>query len=160
MKKKHILYLGLALGTMIGIQSCKVVEETGPTDTLEVIETSFKEIANNSLHGNGAEKIEEGVVVINSEKDWNALRTKMNSVNQSMAEKSIDFKKNTVLVYFDGIKGSGGHTVEVKKINELSEKLYVVMAKKKPKGDAIEIMTQPYCVVLIDKTDKTISFTE
>ena len=164
MKKKHTLYFGFALMTLIGLQSCKTTEEvTGgqPADTLaNVYPLSIKEGSSGYLTGYGAEGIEEGGVVINSQEEWDALTTKMNSVNKSIKEQPIDFDRGTVLAYFDQIRGSGGYTVEIESATKTGKKIQGQIKKASPKGDAIEIMTQPFHIVIIQKSNDKVSFTD
>ncbi|MFT6501526.1 MAG: hypothetical protein ACJASQ_001638 [Crocinitomicaceae bacterium] len=164
MKKKHTLYFGFALMTLIGLQSCKTTEEVigeQPADTLSnVYPLSINEVASGYLTGYGAEGIEEGGVVINSLEEWNALTTKMNSVNKAIKEQSIDFNRVTVLAYFDQIRGSGGYTVQIATATKTGKKIQAQIKKASPEGDAIEIMTQPFHIVIIQKSDEKVSFTE
>ena len=164
MKKNYALYFGFALATLIGLQSCKTTEEIieeQPADTVSnVYPLSIKEAASGYLTGYGAEGIEEGGVVINSLEEWNALTTKMNSSNKAIKEQSIDFDRVTVLAYFDQIRGSGGYTVEIASATKTGKKIQAQIKKASPKGDAIEIMTQPFHIVIIQKSDEKVSFTE
>lgn len=164
MKKKHILYFGFALATIIGLQSCKTTEEIidqQPADTVSnVYEFSLTEVASGYMTGYGAEGIEEGGLAINSLEEWNALTTKMNSANRAIKEQSIDFDRVTVLAYFDQIRGSGGYTVEIASATKTGKKIQAQIKKASPKGDAIEIMTQPFHIVYIQKSDEKVSFTE
>ena len=104
MKKKHTVYFGFALMTLIGLQSCKTTEEVigeEPVNTLASVYTlTIKEVSSGYLTGYGAEGIEEGGVVINSQEEWDALTTKMNSVNKSIKEQPIDFDRGTVFGLF------------------------------------------------------------
>jgi hypothetical protein len=164
MKKKHTLYFGFALMTLIGLQSCKTTEEViveQPADTLSnVYPLSIKEGASGYLTGYGAEGIEEGGVVINSLEEWNALTTKMNSVNKAIKEQSIDFDRVTVLAYFDQIRSSGGYTIQIVTATKTGKKIQAKIKKASPEGDAIDIMTQPFHIVIIQKSDEKVSFTE
>ena len=164
MNKKHRFYFGFILATIIGLQSCETPREViddKPTDGLaEIVEVSFKSIANGYLTGDGAEEISKGGIVINSQAEWSALKTKMNSVNKTIDDPAVDFNKMTVLAYFDQIRGSGGYSVAFASISQTGNTVQTRIKMSAPKGDAIEIMTQPYSIVFIEKTDKTIAFTE
>ena len=73
-------------------------------------------------------------------------------------EQSIDFNNMTVLAYFDQIRGSGGYTVEFASVSQTSKSIQAHIKRTASDGNDIEIMTQPYSIVLIEKTDKTVVF--
>jgi hypothetical protein len=162
MKKKHILYFGLALVTMIGLQSCKttkeVIEEQPENALAGITEVAFTNIASGYLTGYGAEGIEEGGRLINSQEEWERLTGMMNSVNQAIPEKSIDFEKNSVLVYFDEIRGSGGYSVEIVSVMIKGKMVEAQIKKAAPTGAAIEIMTQPFHSVSVPKMEGPVEF--
>lgn len=166
MKKTHTFIFGIAIAGFLGLQSCKTPElvegDNLETDVAAPVSESieFTTLKNGVMYGYGAEGIEDGGIVINSEAEWNELTTQMNSVNQAIDIGSIDFDKNTVLAYFDKIRTSGGHSVE---ISDVSKKPSVIVARIKtaaPSGAATDIMTQPFCIVSIPKTTDTITFIE
>ena len=162
MNKKHIFYFGFVLVTLIGLQSCRTTEEVIDTKPTEVhndaTQVPFKNVASGYLTGNGAEGIEEGGMVINSQENWDALRAKMNSVNNAISEQSIDFNKMTVLAYFDQVRGSGGYTVDFATVSQIGTSVQVIVQKVDSEGNDIEIMTQPYSIVQIEKTVNTVVF--
>ena len=83
----HTLFFGLIISAIIGLQSCKTTDEIPAEKPTESISesTSFpiKTISEGYLAGNEKEGIGEGGLVINSQADWDALVTKMNSVNDA-----------------------------------------------------------------------------
>ncbi|PHR20420.1 MAG: hypothetical protein COA38_19435 [Fluviicola sp.] len=162
MNKKHTFYFGFVLTTIIGLQACgttnEVLDEKPSEVIVEVMDVAFKNVASGNLQGDGAEGINEGGVVINSQEEWTSLMTKMNSVNEAVKEQSIDFNNTTVLAYFDQIRGSGGYTVEFASVSQTSKSIQVQIKRTASDGNDIEIMTQPYSIVFIEKTDKTVVF--
>ena len=164
MNKKHLVYFGFALATLIGLPSCEtskeVITEKPAEDLALATQVAFKNVASAYLTGNGAEKIVKGGIVINSQAEWEVLTTKMNSVNRAIKDESIDFNKMTVLAYFDKIRGSGGYNVDFVSITEIGQEVQAIVKDTPPEGDAIEIMTQPYSIVMIDKTSKAVTFIE
>ncbi len=160
MNKKHLFYFGFVLMTLIGLQSCRTTEEITEEKPTELSKIAFKNNASGYLTGNGAEGITEGGIVINSEAEWDALAKKMNSVNDAIKNQSIDFNKMTVLAYFDQIRGSGGYSVEFASISRTGQLIQAITKKTPATGDNIEIMTQPYTIVLIDKTNMAVVFIE
>ena len=164
MNANRILFFGLVMIALIGLESCKTTEdpigEKPPQEQAKVEEVPFDEIANAYLTGYGAEGIEPGGIVIDSQADWDELTTKMNSINSTIDEKSVDFNRMRVLAYFDEIRGSGGYTVEFTSVSRIGQTTQVRTKKTAPTGDAIEIMTQPYSIVVIEKSDNTVVFVE
>lgn len=158
MNMKHLFYFGFVLVTLIGLQSCGCVKDKPIEGTVEATKMAFRNMESGYLTGNGDEKITEGGLVINSKENWDALAEKMNSVNKTIGEQSIDFEKQTVLVYFDKIRGSGGYTVEFATISEINNVVQAIIKQTDSDGNDIEIMTQPYSIVLIDKTENEVTF--
>lgn len=163
MNKQRIVSFGFVLTALFGFQACGVTEEVPQDKPEEVITESIitkKRVAGGYLTGNGEEKISNGGMVINSQADWDALTGKMNSVNDAIAEQSIDFNRVTILAYFDEIRGSGGYVVEITQVKTDGNKLEALVGKSAPSDDAIEIMTQPFVIVTIEKTDKSVMFVD
>ncbi|NVK64107.1 MAG: protease complex subunit PrcB family protein [Flavobacteriales bacterium] len=161
MIQKQFMYVGTILMGFMSLQSCnqpKHLEEKPTQEIVQPTNVMFEKIKEGYLTGNGEEKISEGGVVIRSQEEWDVLAKKMNSVNQTIDEKSFDFERVTVVAYFDKIRGSGGYSVDVSSITE-TDKTTVVAIKKTPSdGYDIEIMTQPYVIVQIAQTENAIHF--
>ena len=135
MKQIKHAFFGIGMIAFLGLTSCGTTKETpSNVDQSEVVPT--KEIGSGMLYGNGAEGITEGGVVIYSSAEFEALVNKMNSTNEGYKMPSVDFE--TV------IKNNGSCTAIVK--------------TTAPLGNAIDIMTQPYVIVTISKTEGSIEF--
>lgn len=167
MTMKRTFYFASMFMAIIALQSCETPKEAiqeKPNEPVEGIAESldipFRVIADGYLTGNGEEGIGEGGMVINSKEQWEALVTKMNSVNETMKEEPIDFDKMTVLAYFDQIRGSGGYSVAISSVARNVDRLSAVVKKTPSKGMDIEIMTQPFIIGFIDKTSKSIVFVD
>jgi predicted membrane GTPase involved in stress response len=164
LKMKGVLFLGLSMSVLIGLVACRTTDNVPQEDVIrEGNETNatMRKLAFGALTGNGEEGIEEGGVVIQTEAEWRELVTKMNSVNKSIDENSsIDFNKKTVLAYFDPVRGSGGYSVYITEITSNGSSMKATIEKVSPTEDAIEIMTQSYFIVSIDKTSLPITFVD
>lgn len=118
-------------------------------------------VKNGVLHGAGEEGISQGVVGISSIEDYNELRNKMNSVNEELEEDIIAderfFDEEMLIFVFDKVRGTGGYTFEVEEITENNEVLQVKAISKPPSDPATSVMTQPYQIVSINKSDKELS---
>lgn len=117
----------------------------------------FLEIGQGTLSGGGKENISKSNLVITNDTDWQNLLNKMNTVNDvtsGFTEKMIDFDRYQVIAVFLDIKSSGWE-VEIEKVTEEKGKIYVTT---KEKEFASTVMTQPFCIVKIVKTDKEVVF--
>ena len=117
-------------------------------------------IAKGNLHGAGAEGIEKQNIVIKNTSDWNDLLEKMNSINKvsnTFSETKIDFSKYMVIASFDEVKGSGGHSLELKLQNKPDE-IIISIIRSSPDGMATTVMSQPYYLAKIPKSNKTVIF--
>ena len=120
-------------------------------------------IGNGDLGGNGKENITKQKLIISSNETWVELMNKMNSVNYETAnftETEIDFSNFIILAVFDEIKMSGGYTIEFTSVVENQNNLTVTIHLLSPKGVAPGVITQPYHIVKIPKTEKIIFFNE
>lgn len=144
---------------IMSLVSCKTTQPIDDIETATNTNIEFKTINSGFLTGNGGEGIGSNeVFVIKSEGDWAMLRAKMNSVNETQKEVSIDFEQTTVLAYFDEIRPSGGYAVEIISVIDQEDGVEVTARFKKPFDAAIEIMTQPFHIVSIPKTKKRVRF--
>lgn len=135
--------------------NCKSTDNQAKTNQEVLVE-----IKKGNLYGSGEEGIEKQNLVIDNVSDWQNLLTKMNSVNKvsdGFIETKIDFEKYLIIAVFDDVKTTGGHVVELK-IDSKDEEIVVNVESKSPEGMATTVMTQPYCIVRIEKTDKPINF--
>lgn len=117
-------------------------------------------ISKGALYGNGAEGISKQNLVISDQYIWNELITKMNSVNnvsEKFSEIDIDFSKYMVIAVFDDIKVNGGHDLELD-IRSNSEAIVVNITDLMPEGNLTAVITQPYHIVKIIKSELPIVF--
>ena len=118
------------------------------------------EIGQNNLYGSGEENILQQNLTISDTETWNDLLDKMNTANNEsdeFTETDIDFEEFVVIAVFDKIYGNGGHSIDIIKITENENKV-IVKIENIMGGDATSIMTQPFHIVKIPKTDKLIIF--
>jgi len=148
--KISILFIAIFIGLMT---SCSETDE-------DINPLDFKAIGQNNLFGNGREDIVQQNLIISDSNTWNELMTKMNSVNnnsEGFTETNIDFANFMVIAVFDKVYGNGGHSIDITKITEIENKI-IVTIDNVLKGDETLVMTQPYHIVKIRKTDKSILF--
>ncbi|MCL9770282.1 protease complex subunit PrcB family protein [Flavobacterium sp. HXWNR69] len=70
----------------------------------------------------------------------------------------VDFKKNNVIVLFQGQKMSGGYAINIESVQNDNKTIIVKKKETGPqKGElATTAITTPYCIALIPKGNKTI----
>jgi len=148
--KISILFITILIGLMT---SCN---ET--VDELNLVE--FTQIGQDNLYGNGQENITKQNLVISESNSWNELIDKINTVydvSSGFTETDIDFTNFMVIAIFDNIKPNGGHSIDIMKVLENKNQITITI-KNVLKGDATTVMTQPFQIVKISKSDKLIIF--
>jgi len=117
-------------------------------------------IAKGNLYGSGEEGLTKQNRVIDNQNDWKDLIAQMNTVNNvsdHFSETEIDFSKYTIIAVFNDVKGSGGHSIDLD-IASTSKNTLVTVNYSAPKGNATSVMTQPYFITKILKTNLPIVF--
>ena len=118
-------------------------------------------IASGNLYGNGGENIPMQNMIISNNKEWTELMNKLNSVNNvtdNFTETEFDFSNFTIIALFDDIKMYGGYSIEIESVVENRSDLIAVIRHLSPNGIAPTVITQPYFIVKIPKTEKRIIF--
>ncbi|MFD2541188.1 protease complex subunit PrcB family protein [Lacinutrix gracilariae] len=117
-------------------------------------------ISKDNLYGNGDEGIAEQNMVIQNQTDWNNLLTQIDAVNttsHTFTETDIDFSEYTIIAVFDQIRGNGGHSIDLN-ITSNQEVITVTVTHINPAGNAATVITQPYHIVKIEKSNLPIYF--
>lgn len=94
--------------------------------------------------------------VVSTEKDWAALWKKFSSA----AAPKVDFDKEDAIFVAWGEKGTGGHTINVVKVERTKEKTRVLVRRTPPTGAVIQILTTPYCAVRVPKITGPVEFAD
>lgn len=107
---------------------------------------------------NGSEGINHQNIVIKNSNDWNNLLAQLSSYTVSIfTETNIDFDNYQIIAVFDKVYGNGGHSVDIVKITE-NESNIVVTIKNLQTGGVNSVITQPFHIVKIPITNKSIIF--
>ncbi|MCY1633073.1 protease complex subunit PrcB family protein [Marinifilum sp. D737] len=117
----------------------------------------YTEIAKSALYGNGEEGISQSNMVIQNETDWENLKNQMDSYNDvtdNFHETNIDFENYTLIAVFLEIKMSG-YEVNIKKVTETEN---VISVSTTENAFMSSVICQPFCIIKIPKTEKTIIF--
>jgi len=151
-------FLILSFIGILFLQSCKTTAEVPTGNSL----VDFEVLAEGFLYINETEDFSQEIKVVRSELELLALLEKMNRDNETVEKPSVNFENTMLLFCFDRVRGTSGHSIEVKLINETEDQISVHLTHTGPKDMAAEVITQPFTIVSIDKTDKKIqmSFTE
>jgi len=101
-------------------------------------------------------------IIITTEMEWDDLKAKLdwrNNVTNGFSETNIDFVEYQIIAVFDIIHGNGGWSIDITDITEYPEEI-VVTIEQLMKGDATSVVTQPYHIVKIPRSTKSIRFQE
>jgi hypothetical protein len=130
-------------------------DEDSQPRTFEVVT-----IGKGYLSGNGVENISKQNIVVTNQIDWSELIEAMNTLNDvssSFTEINIDFSRFQIVAAFEEIKYSGGHSIDITEVIE-TEHSIEVKVENLNKGNLTSIVTQPYHIVKIPKSDKQVVF--
>ena len=111
-------------------------------------------------HFNGDYDNKKQNLVIKDQTTWSSLISKMNpfpNTNYYFPDDVIDFEKYQVIAVFDQIRNYGGYSIDITKITENNNSIFVTVAQLKP-GGINPVITQPYHIVKIPKSNKKVVF--
>ena len=144
----------LILLTVLSICSCS------ENDDNQVFPQSkeFDVIYNGVLSGNGSEGITQSNMVINNTIDWENLMSQMNNsfntVTDNFSETDIDFDNYLIIAVFLDVKPSGWEV----KITNITENESSLVISTNETQFASSVITQPFSIVKIRRTEKAIEF--
>lgn len=129
------------------------------SDDSQTKEVSFSTILqDDSFYGNYDNP--KANLVIRNQEDWTALLSTMNpytDTNYFVPDAIIDFTKYQVIAVFDEVRNNGGYSIDITKITQTNSRIFVKVEQLKKGGDNT-VMTQPYHIVKIAKSDKEVVF--
>ncbi|KIO50600.1 protease complex subunit PrcB family protein [Flavobacterium hibernum] len=123
-------------------------------------DVSFSTVVQKDLSPSDQKPIAETKVVITDAQAWNAFITKISVVNEEskyFIDTNIDFTKFQIIAVIDQKYLNGGHTIDITKIAENKNKIYVKVEKLHT-GNIATVLTQPYHIVKIAKSSKEVIF--
>jgi hypothetical protein len=141
--------------TCVFFYSCQSGDDTRSINSID-----YTLISQDNLYGSGNESIDPQNMIIDNELSWTLLLSKMNSntnVSDQFTEVDIDFTKYNVLAFFDEIRPNGGFSVDLN-FSIKGEKIIAEVVKSSPEGNATTVITQPYIIVKIEKSNLLIEF--
>lgn len=128
---------------LLMITSCKINIITNIQTDLAI---SF-EILKQEAYGGKENKTN---VVIKSQQQLDTLYKELGLA----AAPKVDFEKNNVVALFMGQKNTGGYSISIKGISIENDTTIVKIKETMPEGMAATVITAPYCIAIIPKTDK------
>jgi hypothetical protein len=100
------------------------------------------------------------VIGVTNIEDYDAIRDKMNSVNQEVGDNIIPdihfFDEQMLIFVFDKVRGTGGYTFEAKHALINNDTIALTVFSSPPIGPATTVMTQPFQILQLEKLDKEI----
>ncbi|MDQ6471224.1 protease complex subunit PrcB family protein [Flavobacterium sp. LHD-80] len=143
---KHIITL---LCILLMASSCS-------NDDSASSQISFSEITKESFTTD--KKMPKSNLVIKDVTAWNSLLSKISPAEVSnFKETNIDFSKYQIIAVIDMVYGNGGHTIDITKITQNSNAI-IIKVENLRTGDLTSVITQPYHIVKIAKSKKTVIF--
>lgn len=162
---KTIFFLLLNVNLAISLTSCSNSKSSPNQNSNEAEKEmegiTFEVINNGQMHGAGDEGIDDGHVRVTNADEMSEILNKMNSVNEQVDEDLMptsDYFDNYMMVFlFDKVRGSGGHSIHTKNVYSNGKEIFIDIELKSPSGPATTVMTQPYEVIQLEKSDDPIS---
>ncbi|KIQ23123.1 MULTISPECIES: protease complex subunit PrcB family protein [Flavobacterium] len=99
-------------------------------------------------------------LVIKDQQTWTSLIGKMaflSDTNSYFPDATIDFTKYQVIVVIDEVRQYGGYSIDITKITQNNNSIFVTVEQLKP-GGINAVITQPFHIVKILKTGKKVVF--
>ncbi|WGH76212.1 hypothetical protein P8625_03335 [Tenacibaculum tangerinum] len=116
---------------------------------------NFTEIGKGALYGNGQEGIPESNMIIKNTNEWHNLISQMNSVNNvsdNFTEINVDFDEFLIVAIFLEVKGQGWG-IQTENVIENENNITISTLETEYETS---VMTQPFCIVKMSNTEKTI----
>ncbi|TPG36337.1 protease complex subunit PrcB family protein [Flavobacterium pectinovorum] len=111
-------------------------------------------------HFNGDYNNPKANLVIKDQVEWNKLLLKFNFItnaNVISPDLTVDFTKYQMIAVIDDVYNYGGYSIDITKIIETNSSIFVKVEYLKP-GGINTVITQPYHIVKIPKTNKKVVF--
>lgn len=146
----------LILVSVLAFFACKK-EDVLTGSPKQATPVSFTVIGQGALYGNGGEGIAQSNLVLTNDTDWQNLMSQMNSVNNvtdNFSGTNVNFSDSMLVAVFLDVKQSGW-SVEVSGIEESATEITVA---QKDTPSVSSVITQPFHIVRMAKTSKTIVF--
>lgn len=101
-------------------------------------------------------------LILNNNDEYQKLMSEVyNNLDQMPRIPVVDFTKYTLIAVFIGPRNTGGYMVNIDSINDGNKSVSVSVVEETPgkNCNTMQIVTRPYTIVKIPKTDKKAVFT-
>lgn len=154
---KYKLYV---IAVVLLVISCRDKKSEKQSNIKYPVSIEWSLVGNGNLLGNHSEGIEAGSLWITGQQEWRDLVDKINTnnrVSDTFIENDIDFTRFDLIATFDKVRPHSGFIVAVDSIIEdTNNRLVYISWRDKKRG--FEMPSQPYYLVKIPKSKKTIMF--
>jgi len=161
---KLFLLVSLLFFISFNLNSCKCKAPSIGEVSLENNENQLDELSESIdfitiLSGEHSNMMKPNQVIIRDEESLKLLYKKLNETFfPPIQVPKIDFEKNIFLALYMGSRTSGGFSINVDHITASQSKLLVYYNENGPQSMATAVMTQPFCLVKIERTELPIHF--
>jgi hypothetical protein len=153
MSAKHLLIFCFPLLLSQLFSACGTANDIEGID----VDVHYTSLQKGILYGGGAEEISEGISVVKNMEELQALLLKINSVNHTVSENLVSdvhyFDQKMMLFIFDKVRGSGGHLMTIQRVFRSNDELVVEVLNVPPDGPATTVMTQPFEIIELNRSD-------
>lgn len=104
---------------------------------------------------------EPSKLVIKTEEQWREVWGKVHRLQLPMPGlPKIDFEKEMVIAVFMGEQKSGGYEIEITSVTETEEEIVVEVVERKPPPESLRtmVLTQPFHIVVVEKSPLPVRF--
>lgn len=109
---------------------------------------------------NGDYNNKKANLVIKDQAEWNKLLLKINiltAANSILPDIDVDFTKYQIIAVIDEVRNYGGYSIDITRITQTDNEIFVKVEHLKP-GGINAVITQPYHIVKIAKSEKKVAF--
>src|SRR5690554_2972126 len=154
---KKLAFLPIVL---ILLLSCSNDDNGNGEEVFEPQILAFETISQGYLTSTGMYLFEESNLVIYSSEEWAELTEQMsfyNTVGDDFMDVEVNFQTTQVLVCIDKIYYNGGWSIDITEVIE-TENHITVSIENLNTGNLTSIVTRPFHIVKIPKSDKPVVF--
>jgi len=151
---KKIIFLFFSLSAFLLFSGCNKNNSTPEIISEQKINFTIIDQGTNS-----GLTVKQNYVILNNN-DWQNFWQQLKANYLPIpAMPEIDFNQEMIIAVAMGQKSTGGYTITIKDINKSADALTVISQNTSANGGiTTQALTQPYCVVKINKINKEVVF--
>ena len=144
---------------LYSLNACHNSKEANESD----VNLNFEIVQKGVLKGAGEEGFDQEVIKVESYQELNEVLNSINTVNKEIDSDFISdhvfFEDYMLLFVFDKVRGTGGYKLKIDDINATKKEIALKIYTKSPGDNAPSVMTQPFEVIQLKKSEKLINAT-